>query len=405
MTASRHNNAQRVTMGGKGENGTTGTPPPSKEGPSLFNVIMLYLTLLGLGVIGGYGAFYLLFSERCVGLLQLQEVRYNTSMLEWQAKHQEAISEKDQCLSPLHQLQGKLEAQSTFAEKHQALLEKHEEALSKLSALQQTKEESNASQGKLRAQIGELQLELQRANQKVADSVKDKERVEQDLQSRLQQAKEELVQQAEKVDGIKGDQAECAAKLPELESDLKTVKSFVQNRAERMCRMEYGKGPFLIQFNVQFPDEENTEAFQVQLASLTEMPHTIFVLMELIHLKAYHGTVIKASEGTLDAGSPTDADKSVAVKVWDRLVKYGYEKPVSFKEHSGTFPHEEFTIGFVEAGPALAINTVDNTQVRGPAGRDDPCFGKVVSGFETLTRIQEAGGAPIEIVSVERVKQ
>lgn len=378
------------------------TPPPPKEGPSLFNVIMLYLTLLGLGVIVGYGAFYAQFNDRCVTLLHRSEERYNASKAEWLAKHQEAVSEKEECLNPLHQLQGKLEAQSTFVEKHQALLEKHEEALAKLSTLQQSKEQSSNSEAKLKAQIGQLQLEVQRSKQKITDTIQDKERVEQDLQARLTSTMERLAQTTLEVKQRKKDQEECASKLPALESDLKTVKSFVQNRAERMCRMEYGKGPFLIQFNVQFPDEEETESFQVQLASLSEMPHTIFVLMELIHLKAYHGTVIKAAEGTLEAGNPTDADTSVAVKLLDRLVKYGYEKPVSFREYSETFPHEQYTIGFVDAGPALAINTVDNT--RGPEGRDDPCFGKIVAGFDTLTRIQE-GGSRVQLVSVERVRQ
>jgi hypothetical protein len=168
----------------------------------------------------------------------------------------------------------------------------------------------------------------------------------------------------------------------------------------------YGKGPFIIQFNVQFPDEEGTQSFQVQLASLSEMPHTIFVLMELISLKSYHGTVIKSADRRIiKAGYLADADNAVATKILDRLVRYGYEKPVSFVEYSPSLQHEDLTVGFVGAGPAIAINTADNTKERGPEGHDDPCFGKVVSGQEILTRIQEAGGdSSIELVSVERVR-
>ena len=169
----------------------------------------------------------------------------------------------------------------------------------------------------------------------------------------------------------------------------------------------YGKGPFLVQFNVRFPEsaEDETESFQVQLASLTDMPHTIFVFMELIHLGLYRGTAIKAGDGVIDVGNPAHAEKTVTVKMMDRLVKFGYEKPISIREHSKVFPHEEFTIGFVDIGPSLSINMKDNTKERGPEGRDDPCFGKVVTGFDTLTRIQNAGGSPIELVSVERARK
>lgn len=169
--------------------------------------------------------------------------------------------------------------------------------------------------------------------------------------------------------------------------------------------LRYGKGPFLIQFNVKFPDGEDTQSFQVELANLSEMPHTVFVFMELLSLKAYHGTVIKTGQGTIEAGSLTDVDNAVAAKSLGRLVKYGYEKPISFVEHSKSLKHNEFTVGFVNSGPALAINTIDNTKERGPEGRNDPCFGKVVSGFETLTRIKETDGSSFELVSVERARR
>lgn len=167
----------------------------------------------------------------------------------------------------------------------------------------------------------------------------------------------------------------------------------------------YGKGPFLIRFNVRFPGEEETESFQVQLANLGDMPHTIFVLMELISLKVYDGTVIKSrEEGIIEAGNLVDADHAVSAKVMGRLVKYGYEKPISFVERSDSLHHDELTVGFVNSGPTMAFNTIDNTKKRGPEGSNDPCFGKVVSGYDTLLRIQQSDGAPVELVGVERVK-
>ncbi len=58
---------------GKKGNGANPTMETTKGGPPLLNFIMLYMTLLGLGVIGGYGAFFVMFHERSVGLLQQAE--------------------------------------------------------------------------------------------------------------------------------------------------------------------------------------------------------------------------------------------------------------------------------------------------------------------------------------------
>lgn len=383
------------------------SPSPSKDGPSLVNVILLYSTLIGMGVIVGFSGFYFQFNERCVTLLHKAEDRFNSSKIEWHAKHQEAVAEKDECLSPLQDLQGKLDAQSSLAEQHQELKERHEKTIANLAAMQKSNMKNTEIRKKLNEEIAQLKSDVESTKQQLSAAVQDKDQVK-NLEARLKSTMDNLAAKTMEMQQLKASkdkQCESSSESSkQLESDLTNVQKFVQNRAERMCRMEYGKGPFIIQFNVKFPGEAQQESFQVQLANLSEMPHTIFVLMELIHLKAYEGTVIKAGDKTLEAGNLADADNAVAVKLLDRLVKYGYEKPVAFREHSELFKHEEFTIGFVEAGPALSINTADNTKERGPEGRDDACFGKVVSGFETITRIQDANGSAIELVSVERVR-
>lgn len=271
---------------GKKGNGANPTMEAPKGGPPLLNVIMLYMTLLGLGVIGGYGAFFVMFHERCVGLLQQAEETYNSSKIEWQAKHQQVISEKNECLNPLQKLQGKLQEHSTLAEKHRVLEKQHDEATSKLAALQQSKDESDGIRAKLESQITEIQTQLKEANQKVAEAVNKRGEIEKDLQTRLEIAQNELSQKVVelkelqesnqkvvatinekrkiendlkmRIDIAQDELAQKAADFKELqelkkacpessessgdtaalESDLKTVTTFVQNRAERMCRME-----------------------------------------------------------------------------------------------------------------------------------------------------------------------
>ena len=204
---------------------------------------MLYMTLLGLGVIGGYGSFFLMFHERCVGLLQQAEETYNSSKLEWHAKHQQALSEKNECLNPLQKLQGKLQEHSTLAEKHQALEKDLGVATAKLAALQQSKDESDGIRAKLESQIREIQTQLKEANQKV-DAVNNRGEIEKDLQMRLEIAQDELAQKAADIKELQERTTACPETSESnndnaaLESDLKTVTAFVQNRAERMCRME-----------------------------------------------------------------------------------------------------------------------------------------------------------------------
>lgn len=174
-------------------------------------------------------------------VLQQAEETYNSSKIEWHSKHQEAILEKNQCLNPLQQLQGKLKDHSSLAEKHEALVKEHAEAQSKLVTLEQSKKESDDSRATLQDQVTEIKQQLNQAEQKLAVTVKHKEGVVKDLQTKLQIAQDELAQKSADIKSLQEIQQECTESKDsslELDLNLKTVTSFVQNRAERMCRME-----------------------------------------------------------------------------------------------------------------------------------------------------------------------
>jgi chromosome segregation ATPase len=237
------------------ENGPSMRATPSTDtplGPSLVNVIMLYLSILGLGVIGGYGVFFYMFSERCVNLLQESDVRFNTSREEWQAKYREALTEKEQCIIPLNEMQGRLEAQSTLAEHHQALLGKHEDTVAKLAALQQSKQESSAALEKmetshkdlilnqedtlaklrdsnsalenLRTQMGELEVELQRANQRVTVSAQEKEGAEKELENQKSIADEKWAKQENELVALKRSHQATSHHLEELKTQVERAE-------------------------------------------------------------------------------------------------------------------------------------------------------------------------------------
>jgi hypothetical protein len=61
---------------------------------------------------------------------------------------------------------------------------------------------------------------------------------------------------------------------------------------------------------------------------------------------------------------------------------------------SPNFPHKKYTLGYAgrPGGPDFYVSTVDNTQNHGPGGQGsyedpgeaDPCFAKVVDGFDIV---------------------
>merc|ERR1719242_284964 len=74
-----------------------------------------------------------------------------------------------------------------------------------------------------------------------------------------------------------------------------------------------------------------------------------------------------------------------------------YLDEVLFQEFHKDFPHHQWTLGFAgrPGGPDFYINKIDNTENHGPGGQDhydlyeeaDPCFGRIVDGFDVLEKI------------------
>lgn len=173
------------------------------------------------------------------------------------------------------------------------------------------------------------------------------------------------------------------------------------------CR--YGKNTKLFEFKLLFPGDREPSSFQVKLANLSEMPHAVFVFLELSTLRVYDGaTIVQADSRAITSGPTQDEER--ASKLRDRLQKFGYESPIALRESSPSLPHQKYTIGFVGDGPAFSINMEDNSAERGPEGRHDSVFGTVVTGFDTLARVQEyvtdnnGSTEGIEIVTIDKVK-
>jgi len=158
----------------------------------------------------------------------------------------------------------------------------------------------------------------------------------------------------------------------------------------------YGAATKRVRIELAFPEDEHFSGgvgsshanleptvFVIEMAPIDLMPHSVYTFLEMASaglldgcsfiLNAMH--VLKAAPLPYDGTPPS-------VKAQEFIDK-GLES-VAFREYSADYPHKQYTVGFAADGsPSFYINTEDNSEIH--AG--DPCFAKVVSGFETVHRL------------------
>mmetsp|Transcript_15658 Transcript_15658/g.24520 ORF Transcript_15658/g.24520 Transcript_15658/m.24520 type:complete len:398 (+) Transcript_15658:155-1348(+) len=165
------------------------------------------------------------------------------------------------------------------------------------------------------------------------------------------------------------------------------LKEQVQEISKRDSILKYGDGVKHVEVELIFPGHlDGPSTFVVEMAPLDLMPHSVFTFLEMASsgllngcsfiLNALH--VIKAAPLPYDGSPPND-------KAQDFLDR-GLES-VAFREYSAEYPHRRYTVGFAADGsPSFYINTEDNTEIH----VGDPCFAKIVSGFDTIKRLESS---------------
>jgi len=165
------------------------------------------------------------------------------------------------------------------------------------------------------------------------------------------------------------------------------LKEQVKELSRRDAIAKYGAGVQRIEFELIFPDEEKgPDTFVIEMASIDLMPHSVYTFLEMTSeglldgcsfiLNALH--VLKAAPLPYDGSSATD-------KAQEFLDK-GLES-VAFREYTPEYPHLRHTVGFAADGsPSFYINTEDNTEIHS----GDPCFARVISGFDTIKRLENS---------------
>lgn len=174
-------------------------------------------------------------------------------------------------------------------------------------------------------------------------------------------------------------------RLHNLAEQGEDLKHHVQSISQQGMTSKYGNGVKHVEIELVFPDgkADGPTKFVIELEG-DLMPHSSFTFLEMASLGLLDGCsfILNALHVLKAAPLPYDGT-SAAVKA-KAFTAHGLES-VAFKEYNEAFPHKQYTVGFAADGsPSFYINTEDNTEIH----VGDPCFGRIIEGFDTIKRLE-----------------
>jgi cyclophilin family peptidyl-prolyl cis-trans isomerase len=192
-------------------------------------------------------------------------------------------------------------------------------------------------------------------------------------------------------------------KLKFSQTQADVLKTKVSDLSKRDAIAKYGSGVIRVQLELIFPPaspvggiktgegalkplvvDSGPTMIVIEMSSLDLMPHSVYTFLEMVSTGLLNGCsfilnalhVLKAAPLPYDGTSASDKARA--------FLDSGLNS-VAFREYSPDYPHLKHTIGFAADGsPSFYINTEDNSEIH----VGDPCFGKIISGFDTIDRLE-----------------
>jgi hypothetical protein len=394
---------------------------------SVVNRILLYLLLVGVGVIVGIGGFQRLWETSCTELLTSSNAQQNASLETLQEKYSKAVSDHKRCLrddsakQKLHELHDRLDSQTTLAGKHQDLLEKHEATLEKLNEVQRASDASSQTVSSLQEQIKRLQRELGQSTVQVQLSRQTADKQVEALKEQLNLSRTMLREKQDAIDRKQPETgvssrggASSASETDRYRQELDVITTAIRRYSLAQCILKYGEGPYTLQFTVNLPSlpeesssstdqnqNQSVSVIEVEFRLIPELAYTIWTILNLAELGLYTGTTLRnTDDSSVFGGRPKDSAvaKNVEARLQRRYAETGHgTEPFMLEELSPRAPCLEYTFGIMGKGPGFVIPLVPQHQDGSLS-----CPGRVVRGKETLDRLDSlAKRDRVTIVSVD----
>eukprot|EP00980_Cylindrotheca_fusiformis_P029298 scaffold22933_cov196-Cylindrotheca_fusiformis.AAC.1 len=169
--------------------------------------------------------------------------------------------------------------------------------------------------------------------------------------------------------------------------EISLLQKHIQETSRKDALEKYGSGVIRVELELAFPgDAEGPNSMVFEMASLEEMPHSVFMFLSMVDAKLFDGCSFILNAMDIIKAAPLPYDGGSAASKVKAFTRAGLES-VAFREYSPNYPHTKYTVGFaVDGSPSFFINTNDNTALH----EGDPCFAKIVSGFDAVRRLEAA---------------
>lgn len=224
------------------------------------------------------------------------------------------------------------------------------------------------------------------------------------LQDRYQQT---IMQQQQKQATVEDPRLLEQIKL--LSEKSATYKKSIQKLSSYAMLERFGPGPHHVEIVLAFDpasgtkmmDDGNNNKIILELAKAEEMPHSVFWFLEQVTRGLFDGTSFHRNAVHVVQGGPhTNFMSAPDTNPYNRFQRSGFEH-VMFQEYHSNWSHQPYTIGYAgrpAGGPDFYFNMLDNARVHGPGGQvsaeAEPCFGKVIAGFDLVDRMHASPVRP-----------
>jgi cyclophilin family peptidyl-prolyl cis-trans isomerase len=388
----------------------------AKGGDKSRTLVQLLLLSHGLGVLLGFGLFYSFYRTHCSSLLNSNAMEFNATIKELQLQYQLGSSHAGGTLDDgtgkdgLARRLAQLEEQTAQTGKYHECLALHEAALVRLSTAQKELDATKATMQPLQKENDRLRKTVKSLNATIDETKRRSEKKEMLLRNQLELAKALMEEKVDEVERLKSSSAFSGGKVCnpdqwELENQLEMVEmqTAVKRRSLALVKDSFGEAlPLIVLVIVQGPSLL-ASSLEIAVDRLDELPHSAYTFLNLVQAGLYLETSLQlrsdSGRASVNGGNPASSiRKQTQSKLRRKYAELGWNsaRPLAFSERS-TKECPAFGVGFANHGPDIRIWLPDEDS---SAEKSYACFGRVISGQDTIKRI---GNDRVSIVDMRIV--